>query len=37
MEGDASGRVESQYLVGSFSASGHSISSHSSGRLSVRL
>ena len=31
------GRVESQYLVGSFSPSGHSISSHSSGRLSVSL
>jgi hypothetical protein len=27
-----SGKVESQYLVGSFSPSGHSISSHSSGR-----
>src|ERR1019366_9355314 len=31
------GRVESQYLVGSSSPSGHSISSHSSGRASVRL
>ena len=27
----SSGKVESQYLVGSFSPSGHSISSHSSG------
>src|SRR5215213_4778791 len=27
-----SGRVENQYLVGSFSPSGHSISSHSSGQ-----
>jgi hypothetical protein len=30
-----SGKVESQYLVGSFSPSGHSISSHSSGRGSA--
>jgi hypothetical protein len=29
------GNVESQYLVGSSSPSGHSIKSHSSGRLSV--
>src|ERR1700692_1403700 len=30
-----SGNVESQYLVGSSSPSGHSIKRHSSGRLSV--
>ena len=30
------GRVESQYLLGSFFASGHSISSHSSGCGSAR-
>src|SRR5580693_9282385 len=29
--GVSSGRVESQYFVGSFSPSGHSMSSHSSG------
>ena len=32
-----SGRVESQYLVGSASSRGHSIKSHSSARGSVRL
>ena len=35
-EADVSGRVESQYLVGSFSPLGHSISSHSSARGSLR-
>src|SRR5215204_4562038 len=34
--GIVSGRVESQYLVGSFSLSGHSISSHSSGQGCAR-
>jgi len=32
-----SGSVENQYLVGSASSCGHSISSHSSGRGSVRV
>src|SRR5256885_8348444 len=32
-----SGSVESQYLVGSLSPFGHSINSHSSGLLSLRL
>jgi hypothetical protein len=36
-EGDVFRKVESQYLVGSSSPSGHSINSHSSGRASVRL
>src|SRR5208337_2043424 len=31
------GRVESQYLAGFSSPSGHSINSHSSGRLSERV
>ena len=35
--GVSSGKVESQYLVGSRSASGHSISSHSSGCGAVSL
>jgi hypothetical protein len=33
----SSGSVESQYLLGSFSSFGHSISSHSSGRISPSL
>ena len=37
VERDLSGNVESQYLVGSLSPLGHSISSHSSGRVLVRL
>ena len=36
IEGDVLGSVESQYLVGSASPFGHSISSHSSGRGSAR-
>ena len=35
--GVSSGKVESQYLVGSRSSSGHSISSHSSGCAAVSL
>ena len=35
-EGHVRGRVESQYLAGSASPSGHSISSHSSGHGSLR-
>ena len=34
-ETDVSGRVESQYLARLFLPSGHSINSHSSGRLSA--
>src|ERR1700675_4599820 len=35
LEGDVVGNVANQYLVGSFSPGGHSISSHSSGLVSL--